>query len=467
MKPVRMLIGGELVAGALEMDVINPATEQPVMACPRADRAQLDAAIAAAKAAFPAWSRTSLNERRVALNKMADVMEANVTELAALLTAEQGKPLSNARFEIIKAAEAFRHVSTFDLDPKVLHDKPTRHVELRRRPLGVVAAIVPWNFPIVLMSSKLPYALLAGNTVVLKPAPTTPLTTLRFGELVKDLVPPGVLNVIAEAGELGEAFTTHPDIAKVSFTGSTATGRRVMASAAPTLKRLTLELGGNDAAIVLDDADIGSIAPKIFNNAYRNAGQICAAIKRLYVPASKYDEMCDALVKLADAAVVGDGADEASQIGPLQNRAQYERVCDLIEETRAHATVLNGGKMNRTGYFIRPTVVRDINDDARLVKEEQFGPVLPVLKYDDPEDALARANASEYGLGGSIWSSNLERARNFAERMDAGTVWINKHVEMGADAPFAGSKQSGLGVEMSHEGLLEFTQIQVINAALD
>lgn len=451
--------------GAQQMDVLNPATESVLIRAPRANRAQLEDAVAAAKAAFPAWSRTDMQTRRELLIRMGETIIANVEELAKLLTLEQGKPLAAARQETLKAGDAFLHVAGFDLPAHVIDDSARRHVTMRRRPLGVVAAIVPWNFPLALMSSKLPYALLAGNTVILKPAPTTPLATLRFGELVKDFVPAGVLNVITDAGDLGEALTTHPDIQKISFTGSTATGRKVMASAAPSLKRLTLELGGNDAAIVLDDVDVATVAPKIFNGAFRNSGQICAALKRLYVPAALYDEMCAALTALADGAIVGDGMDENTQIGPLQNSAQFERVCALIEEARAEANVLCGGRVNRPGYFIRPTIVRDISDGARLVDEEQFGPVLPVVKYDDPEDALRRANASPYGLGGSIWSSNMERALQFAERMDTGTVWINKHPEMGADLPFAGSKQSGLGVEMSTEGLAEFTQIHVINAA--
>jgi acyl-CoA reductase-like NAD-dependent aldehyde dehydrogenase len=467
MKPVRMLVGGELVDGALETPVINPATEQPVMSCPRADRAQLDAAAAAAKAAFPAWSRSPIQERRKALLEMAETLETNAEELAILLTSEQGKPLASARLETLKAADAFRCVARLDLSPRTLEDNRARRVEMRRRPLGVVAAIVPWNFPLALMSAKLPYALLAGNTVVLKPAPTTPLATLRFGELAKDLLPPGVLNIIADAGDLGAALAAHPDVSKISFTGSTATGRKVMASAAPSLKRLTLELGGNDAAIVLDDADVAAIAPRIFNGAFRNAGQICAAVKRLYVAAPLHDDMCEALAQLADAAIVGDGMDEATQMGPLQNRPQFDRVCDLIEHTRNRATILTGGRMDRPGYFVRPTVVRDIADGERLVEEEQFGPVLPVMRYEDPEDALRRANSSPYGLGGSIWSSDRSRALAYAERMEAGTVWINKHAEMDSGIPFAGSKQSGIGVEMSDEGLAEFTQIHVINAAVD
>jgi acyl-CoA reductase-like NAD-dependent aldehyde dehydrogenase len=437
------------------------------MTCGRASRAQLDDAVAAAKAAFPAWRKTTMEERRAVLNRIADVIDANADELARLLTLEQGKPLAHSKIEAARTAGAYRQVAALQLDSSLLEDGKSRRVEMQRRPLGVVAAIVPWNFPLVLSAAKLPYALLAGNTVVLKPAPTTPVATLRMCELIKDVVPAGVLNAIADDGTLGEALTTHPDVQKISFTGSTATGRRVMASAAASLKRLTLELGGNDAAIVLDDVDVADAAPKLFNAAFRNSGQVCAAIKRVYAPEAIYDQLCTALADLARKAVVADGMIQGAEFGPLQNQTQYDRVCDLLEDAEKEGTILAGGKMQSPGYFIRPTIVRDIKDGARLVDEEQFGPVLPVIRYTSPEDAVARANASEYGLGGSIWSSDMARARSYADQMDCGTVWINKHAEMAHDFPFAGAKQSGFGVEMSEHGLNEFTQIRVINAAME
>jgi acyl-CoA reductase-like NAD-dependent aldehyde dehydrogenase len=316
-----------------------------------------------------------------------------------------------------------------------------------------------------LIGSRAAPALIAGNTVVLKPAPTTPLSTLYFAALIKDALPPGVLNVIADANDLGEALTAHPDIRKISFTGSTATGRKVMRNAAGTLTRVTLELGGNDAGIVLDDVDPKAVAPKIFDGAFGNSGQICIAMKRLYVHESIYDQMCGELASLADSAVVGDGLEQGTQFGPLQNEAQFAKVKSIIDDARLHGTVLGGGATPVKGYFVRPTIVRDIAEGSRLVDEEQFGPVLPVIKYADPEDALARANASPYGLGGSIWSPDIARAKSLARRMDAGTVWINKHTGLSPAIPFAGAKQSGIGVEMGLEGVLEFTQIQVIAPA--
>jgi acyl-CoA reductase-like NAD-dependent aldehyde dehydrogenase len=466
MTQLKLLINGQLEDGDLSMDVINPATGEAFETCPRASKAQLDRAVAAAKAAFPAWSKTPIAERKQALTAIADVIQANAAELARLLTQEQGKPLGDATGEVYGAAAFFRYFTALDLPVKIIDDSEGRKVEAHRRPLGVIGAIVPWNFPLILMAFKVPAALLTGNTIVLKPAATTPLSTLRLAELIKDILPAGVLNVIADANDLGGELTAHPDVRKISFTGSSATGSKVMAGAAAMLKRITLELGGNDAGIVLPDVDPKTAAPKIFQGAFQNSGQVCIAMKRLYVHESIYDAMCDELAALADAAVVGDGLEQGTQLGPLQNKMQYDKVRDLIEDSRQHGNIIAGGTTpDRPGYFIRPTIVRDITDGARLVDEEQFGPVLPVIKFSDPEDALARANASNYGLGGSIWSSDLDKAYALAERMESGTVWINKHSELAPNIPFGGAKQSGLGVELGEEGLLEFTQLQVINMA--
>jgi acyl-CoA reductase-like NAD-dependent aldehyde dehydrogenase len=275
----------------------------------------------------------------------------------------------------------------------------------------------------VLLMMKVAPALLAGNTVVIKPAPTTPLTTLRFGELCAEVLPPGVVNVIVDQNDLGEALTSHPDVAKVAFTGSTATGKKVMASAAQTLKRLTLELGGNDAAIVLDDVDPKDVAPKLFAAATMNSGQVCLAIKRLYVHDSIYDEMCEELGKLAEATIVDDGIKQGTQMGPLQNKAQFEKVKGFLDEAKRYGKIVaGGGVLPRKGYFVSPTIVRDIPDDSRLVREEQFGPIVPVLRYEDLNDAIARANDSDYGLGCTVWSSDPERALDVARRVEAGVM---------------------------------------------
>jgi acyl-CoA reductase-like NAD-dependent aldehyde dehydrogenase len=464
----RLLIGGKLVAGAGSFDVINPATEQVLASCPRADLAQLNQAVAAAKAAFPAWAATPLAERARLLNQLADGIQARAPELARILTQEQGKPLGGAHYELAIAAGNIRGFTAMELPEAVLQEDAQSKIVRQRLPLGVVAAITPWNFPIIMAVTKLAPALLAGNTIVLKPAPTTPLATLKVGEICAEIFPPGVVNVIADANDLGGALTSHPDVAKIAFTGSTATGRKVMASAAATLKRLTLELGGNDAAIVLDDVDPKEIAPKLFFAAMINSGQVCLAAKRVFVHESIYDAVCAELANIATGAggLVGNGLSEGVQFGPVQNRMQYEKVKAIVEDARAQGKVIAGGEPHPgPGFFIRPTVVSGLPDSARLVCEEQFGPVMPVLKYSSIDEVIARANASEYGLGATVWSKSTERALEVARRLETGTVWINKHLDLPPSVPYGGVKQSGFGVELGQQGLEEFTQLRILNIA--
>ena len=462
----KLLINGEMVDGDLSMDVLNPATEEVLADCPRASEDQLNAAVAAAKAAFPAWSKTDVDERKALVLKIADVIEANATELVQLLTKEQGKPLEAATVEVYGMAAFCRYFTSLDLPVEVLEDSDARRVEVHRNPLGVIGAIVPWNFPLLLMAFKLPPALIAGNTLVIKPAPTTPLSTLRLAELISDIVPAGVINFITDANDLGAPMTAHPDVRKISFTGSTETGAKVMAGAAGLLKRITLELGGNDAGIVLDDVNPKEAAQKLFDSAFQNSGQVCIAMKRLYVHENIYDEVCDELATIANDTIIGDGSEQGTKLGPLNNKMQYDKVKALIEDARQEGNVIAGGEFpDKPGYFIRPTIVRDIKEGSRLVDEEQFGPVLPVMSFADESEAVARANSSPWGIGGSVWSANPERAYALAEQMDAGTVWINKHAELDPTIPFGGAKMSGLGNELGQEGLLEFTQQKIINMA--
>lgn len=462
----KLLINGQMVDGELSMDVVNPATEEKLADCPRASESQLNAAVAAAKAAFPAWSKTSIDERKAAVLKIADVVEANAAELAQLLTKEQGKPIEDATVEVYGMAAFCRYFTSLDLPVEVLEDSEGRRVEVHRNPLGVVGAIVPWNFPLILMAFKLPPALIAGNTLVIKPAPTTPLSTLRIAELIQDILPAGVINFITDANDLGAPMTAHPDVRKISFTGSTETGAKVMAGAAGLLKRITLELGGNDAGIVLDDVDPKETAQKLFDSAFQNSGQVCIAMKRLYVHENIYDEVCEELASIANDTVIGDGLEQGTKLGPLNNKMQYDKVKALIEEAKQDGNVIAGGEFpDKPGYFIRPTIVRDIKEGSRLVDEEQFGPVLPVMSFADESEAVERANASAWGLGGSVWSASPERAYALAEQMDTGTVWINKHAELDPTIPFGGAKMSGLGNELGQEGLQEFTQQKIINIA--
>ena len=463
MEAFHLIIDGQLRPGSMTMEVINPATGKLLADCPRADAEQLNDAVAAAKRAFPAWAKLTYAARRTMIHAIADALAARLEEFAHLLTSEEGMPLHEATKEIHGSVALLKLLSSIELPDEILKDTKTETVIRHRTPLGVVATITPWNAPMVLLIVKITSALVAGNTVVAKPAQTTPLTSLRFAEICNACLPAGVFNMITDANDLGTMLTSHPDIAQISFTGSTATGKKIVQTAANSLKRLTLELGGNDAAIVLDDADLKTVAPKLFAGAMANAGQICLAIKRVYVHESQYEELCDALAKLADATVVDDGSKQGTQMGPLQNKMQYDKVCALIQETRNEGKIIAGGTLPEgPGYFIRPTIVRDIDDNARLVREEQFGPVLPVLSYTSIDDAIERANATEYGLGATVWSADLDKALAVAHQINAGTVWVNTHMMLQPDVPAGGAKQSGMGVEMGMEGLAELTQSHIV-----
>lgn len=462
---LKLLIDGALVDGATTIDVINPATGKSFATSPKADMAQAEKAIAAAKRAFPAWAATPFVDRAKQVGAFAEAIEARKDEFARLLTQEVGKPIVEAGFEVAETVDALKFFASQDLQPKVLRDNGDELIVEQRYPQGVIAAITPWNFPLALLSYKIGAALVAGNTVISKPAPTTPLTTLLLGEIAAEFFPAGVFQTLVDQNELGPLLTSHPDIAHVSFTGSTPTGKRVLASAADTLKRFTLELGGNDAAIVLDDVDVKAMAPKIFFAAFINAGQVCFATKRIYAPRAMVDELAAELARLADAAVVGDGLDEATTIGPIQNKAQYDKVLGFIESAREEGgTFLAGGSaIEGDGYFIRPTIVTGLAHDARLVREEQFGPVLPILPYDTIEEAIGYANEIEYGLGGIIWTSNVERGAEVASKIETGTIWVNRHLVLPKDIPFGGAKQSGIGVQNGMEGIEDFTQRRVLN----
>ena len=463
----QLLIDGTLHAGASTIDVINPATGQLLAVAPRADSIQAEHAVAAANRAFPNWSALSYAERRKYLDKVADSVEARLLDFSRLLTQEQGKPIEQATGEMMGTIAALRYFAAQTLSPNLLRDEANERIIEQRYPLGVVAAITPWNFPMMLLMLKVAPALITGNTVIAKPAPTTPLTTLLLGEVAADILPAGVFQTLVDQNDLGALLSRHPGVACVSFTGSTPTGKKVLTSATDTLKRFTLELGGNDAAIVLDDADIEKVAPNIFRAAMMNAGQICLAVKRVYAPRSMVDGLCEALGKLAREAAVGDGLQQGTTIGPIQNKAQFEKLLGFIAEARTKGTIVAGGEpIPGDGYFIAPTIVRDLPDDARLVREEQFGPVLPILAYDDLEEAIARANDSEYGLGGTIWTSDAERGIEVASRIQSGTVWVNKHLDLPFDVPFGGAKQSGIGRQQGVDGMEGFTQARIVNAAL-
>ncbi|THF65200.1 aldehyde dehydrogenase family protein [Pseudothauera rhizosphaerae] len=460
----RLRIGSAGIRTPARRPVINPATGAAFASVPLAAPEHLESAVAAARAAFPAWRALPWEERQARLEGLAGRMAQARGELADLLTLEQGKPRhSAAAAEVDYAIGWLREVAGRRLADEVLEDAPQHRVEKSYVPLGVAGLIVPWNFPLCLAAWKFAPALITGNTVILKPSPYTPLTALRLAELAEDVLPPGVFTVLTGDDELGQWMVDHPGIAKISFTGSVATGRRVMAGAAAGLKRVTLELGGNDPAIVLPDADLDACIPKLFWGAFGNSGQWCVGIKRLYVHDDIYPQLLDGLVAYARGVRMGDGMDPASQLGPLQNARQYEKVLGILADCaeRGLRIALGGGAALGPGYFVPVTIVDNPPDDSRVVAEEAFGPVLPVLRYRDFDDVVRRANDTEYGLGASIWGRDTALAEALADRLEAGTVWINEVYVHGVDFPFGGHKLSGLGVEHGAEGLAAYANLKI------
>lgn len=466
MTELSLTIDGRAARSESQFDVINPATGKPFASCPDATRAQLDEAMAAAERAFPAWSSDE-TARRQALVVCADALAARAADIGRVLTQEQGKPLARAIEEVMGGSMWFRLTAGLPLEPEILQDDDDFRIELHRKPLGVVGAITPWNFPIILAIWKLAPALLAGNTIVLKPSPFTPLSTLAMGEALRDALPAGVLNVVSGGDQLGRFVTEHPAVRKISFTGSVATGKKIAAAAAPDLKRVTLELGGNDPAIVLGDVDPKKVAEKLFWGAFANSGQICVAIKRLYVEENVYPEIVRELGELARHVRVGDGLSDGTELGPINNAPQFERVRELVADavSAGGRCVAGGSARDGEGYFFEPTIVTDVAEGTRLVDEEQFGPALPVMPFRNVDDALARANATHFGLGGSIWSGDPQRAADLARQLECGTGWVNQHLNLVPNAPFGGSKWSGIGYENGPWGLAAFTEFQVINIA--
>ncbi len=466
MKQYTLLIGGERVATEHHADIRNPSTGEVVGQMPLATEKDLDRAVAAANAAFKLWSLVPDAERAQACRDVAEKIAEHSEEIAHLLTLEQGKPLNGlgSRFELGGALAWTRHTAELSLPVEVLQDNNEGRVELHRKPIGVTGSITPWNWPVMIACWHMIPAIRAGNTVVIKPSPLTPLSTIRLVEVINEVLPPGVVNVVTGENAIGAALSAHPGIAKMTFTGSTETGKKVMASAVATLKRLTLELGGNDAGIVLPDADPARIAEGLFWGAFINNGQTCAALKRLYVHESLYDQVCQALTDYAAKITVGDGLDEKSVLGPVQNAMQLNKVRELVEDAKAKGgRILIGGEPQEgPGYFYPVTLVADVDHGFRLVDEEQFGPVLPIIRYSDVDEVIQRANSSPFGLGGSVWSGDPERAKHYALQLECGSVWINKHGAIQPNAPFGGVKQSGIGVEFGADGLKEFTVSQTV-----
>ncbi len=437
MTDYKNLIDGEMVDNGEWLEVLNPANEQVVGRVPASGKDELDRAVAAARRAFKTWKKTSHEERQQVVQGIAAAIKENADELFRLLTTEQGKPHAQAQQEIYGAAGLAAAQSTLTLDDVVNQDDDTRLSRTRRVPVGVVGGIVPWNFPIMMAIQKIVPALVAGCTIVLKPSPFTPLTTLRIAELIKDVVPAGTVNIITGEDTLGPLITGHPDIDKITFTGSTATGKKIMEGAAGDLKRITLELGGNDASIVLPDADVQKVAEQLFWSSFSNAGQVCIAAKRIYIHEDIYDDLSKAIAEYAKTVVVGDGSQQGTGVGPIQNKKQYERVLELIQDAKDNGyKFLTGGDKDPsgTGYYVPITILDNPPEDARIVAEEQFGPVMPLMKFGSVDEVIERANNSEYGLAGAVWTKDTDKGVEIAEQLETGTVWINEFMQL---SPFA------------------------------
>ncbi|KAJ6022837.1 hypothetical protein N7460_013232 [Penicillium canescens] len=441
---------------------VNPANTHPNPPVPVSTQNDLDKAVKAARAAFKTWSKTSFDDRRKALLAWADAIDANADGFAKTLTMEQGKPLTQATAEVGLAGIWTRGLSSIEIKENVIEETDDRKVIQRYTPMGVVGAIVPWNYPVLLAAGKIVSAVYTGNTVIVKPSPFTPYCDLKLVELATRFFPPGVVQCLSGDDSLGPMVTEHPGIDKISFTGSIITGKRVMASCARTLKRVTLELGGNDPAIICEDVDIDTIIPKIGNLSYLCSSQICMMIKRLYVHEKIYDEFLNKLVAFVKTLKVGEGTESDVFFGPVQNEMQFKKAKDLFSSitTENLKAALGGSIESSTGYFIHPTIIDNPPESSRVVQEEAFAPILPIMKWSDEDDVVERANALETGLGSSVWSKDFERATRIADQLQSGSVWVNNHFDLSPTAPFGGHKQSGMGVEWGLTGLLGYCNSQ-------
>ena len=470
-----LLINGQDVDGVARVEITNPAAPSQVVGRQAiADTEQVDHAVKSAAAAFPDWAKTPIDERARLLEAASDRIRGRLAELSSLLNREHGKTLAEAEAEAEVEGAAgilkWHAGQTQALNPQVVNDERGRVVQ-RRVPLGVVAVIVPWNYPVLLSQLMLAPALLAGNTVVLKLPDHSPLTLCVVLREIASLLPDGVLNVVAGDGQsVGERLTTHPAVRKVTFTGSTPTGKAIMRAASSTLKSVSLELGGNDAALILPDATIDhQLVEELILGTLTSAGQVCYAPKRIYVHSSKADEFCDAFVRGASRVVVGDGAQPDVTMGPLNNAVQLEVVQSLLanaEQNGATVTLLGRISENRdeAGLFFQPRLVSGLPNTAAIVQEEQFGPLIPVVTYETEEQAIAFANDTEFGLAASVWSDDVDHAFQVAARLEAGTVFVNVH-RVGASSvamPFGGFKQSGIGRGHGVEGIVEYTELQIL-----
>jgi aldehyde dehydrogenase (NAD+) len=474
-EPGKLLINGEWVGGAGTFETINPATGEVLTQIAEAGPAEVDAAVAAARQAFDdtagAWRKMTASERGRVLWKIGDLVEQNIDELSELETLDNGKPIFESRYvDMPMVADVFRYYAGWatKIHGETININEGAFTYTQREPVGVVGAIIPWNFPLLLASWKLAPALACGNTVVFKPAEQTPLTALRFGELTRQAgLPAGVLNIITGGPATGKLLVQHPSVDKVAFTGSTVVGKEIMRSAADTLKRVTLELGGKSPNIVFADADLDSAVKGAINGIFYGKGEVCCAGSRLFVEKKVEDEFLTKLVERTKKLKPGDPLDPKTKLGAIVSEQQMKSVLGYIEAGKSEGAKLvtggarasvDGGK----GYFIEPTIFGGVHNEMKIAQEEIFGPVLATLAFDDVEQVAAQANRNPYGLAAAVWTRDIKKAHALARRLRAGTVWINTYGLMDAALPFGGFKQSGFGRELGMHAIEHYTELKSV-----
>ncbi|PSN66689.1 aldehyde dehydrogenase-like protein [Corynespora cassiicola Philippines] len=456
-------INGKLESTPTTRHGIDPATGEPGPEVPVCTTAEVDRAMEAAQAGFAVWSEVPASERQKAVLAYADALEAEKDAFSQMLVKEQGKPLVFAQMELDLSVHWIRTMAKLELpEEKLVEDD--KEIIVRYTPLGVCVGIVPWNYPVLLAVGKIAPALLTGNSIVIKPSPFTPACGLKLCELAQQFFPPGVIQGLSGGDDLGPMLTAHPVPAKISFTGSTFTGKKVMESASKTLKRVTLELGGNDPAIVFEDVDIPQVAERVAGLAFLNSGQICIALKRIFVQASIADKFLDALVAATKKLKLGPGNEPDVYLGPIQNSMQYERVKGFFSDIdKEKWKVAVGGKNPEgPGYFITPTIIDRPDESSRIVREEPFGPIVPFLTFKGEADAVKKANDTNMGLGASVWTADIERGNRVARKIQAGNVWVNTHFELDPRVPFGGHKESGIGTEWGLGGMKSYCNSQTL-----
>ncbi len=474
----RMLIGGQWrdsVSGK-SFSTINPATEEVIAEVAEGDAADIDLAVKAARKAFDSgpWRKTDARDRGRIMNKLADLIEQNIDELAELETLDNGKPIRESRnADLPLVIDCFRYYAGWadKIHGQTIPIRGNYFCYTKREPVGVAGQIIPWNFPMLMVAWKWGPALAAGCTVVLKPAEQTPLSALRLGELALEAgYPEGVINIVPGFGETaGDALVKHKGVDKIAFTGEGRTAEIIMGNAAPTLKRITFELGGKSPNIVFADADLEKAVDGAMLGLYLNQGQCCCAGSRLFVQESVYNEMVDRLAQKTSERKLGDPFDPATEQGPQVDKAQYDKIMSYIEKGKSQGArcVSGGTRFGEKGYFIKPTVFADVKDDMAIATDEIFGPVLSVIKFKDVEEVIQRANTTDYGLAAAVWTRDIGKAHAIADRVRAGTVWVNCYDVFDAAAPFGGFKRSGIGRELGEKALDNYTEVKTVTVSLD